>query len=136
LSESIVLQNYINNTHRNCGVQNVRECATFIFHSFNIFTHPSPLSPHPYPHRILFCSRETREWWPLLTVENEVNVDSKSALKGALPWLVYWACRAGTIDFCSALAALGGQVQNLLFHSLCPQRRTSWAGSRAGSPIF
>jgi hypothetical protein len=28
-------------------------------------------------------------------------------MKGALPWLVRWACRAGTRDFSSALAALG-----------------------------
>ncbi len=27
-------------------------------------------------------------------------------LKGVLPWLVRWARRAGTIDFCLALAAL------------------------------
>ncbi len=27
-------------------------------------------------------------------------------IKGVLPWLVRWACRAGTRDFCSALAAL------------------------------
>jgi hypothetical protein len=35
--------------------------------------------------------RETREGWPLLTVETEVNGNSK----GALPWLVRWARHAG-----------------------------------------
>ncbi len=32
--------------------------------------------------------RETREGWPLLTVETEMNGDSKSTMKGDLPWLV------------------------------------------------
>jgi hypothetical protein len=32
-------------------------------------------------------------------------------MKGVLPWLVRWACRASTRDFCSALAALVGPVQ-------------------------
>jgi hypothetical protein len=32
-----------------------------------------------------------------------------------LSWLVRWACRAGTRDFCSALATLVGPVQNFFF---------------------
>jgi hypothetical protein len=32
-----------------------------------------------------------------------------------LSWLILWACRAGTRDFCSALAALVGPVQNIFF---------------------
>jgi hypothetical protein len=36
-------------------------------------------------------------------------------MKGVLSWLVRWACRAGTRDFCSALAALFGPVQNVFF---------------------
>ena len=49
-------------------------------------------------------------------------------MKGILPWLVLWACRAGTRDFCSALTALVGPVQNIfshprtLFHFLCLHR--------------
>ncbi len=27
-------------------------------------------------------------------------------MKGVVPWLVHWPCRAGTIDFCLVLAAL------------------------------
>jgi hypothetical protein len=52
--------------------------------------------------------RETREGWPLLTVETEVNRDSKSANERgpSLVGLVRWAYRGGTRDFCSALAAL------------------------------
>ncbi len=35
--------------------------------------------------------------------------------KGVLSWLVCLACRAGTRDFCSALAAQVGPVQNIFF---------------------
>ncbi len=34
-------------------------------------------------------------------------------MKVVLSWLVCWACRASTKDFCSALAALVGPVQNI-----------------------
>jgi hypothetical protein len=36
-------------------------------------------------------------------------------MKGVLPWLVCWACRAGTSDFCPAYAALVGPVQDNVF---------------------
>jgi hypothetical protein len=36
-------------------------------------------------------------------------------MKGDLPWLVPWAGRVGTRDFCSTLAALVGSVQNICF---------------------
>jgi hypothetical protein len=38
----------------------------------------------------------------------------RGQIKGVLPWLAHWACRAGTRDFCSALAAIVGPVQNIL----------------------
>jgi hypothetical protein len=43
-------------------------------------------------------TRNTRDGWPLLTVETEANGDSGSTvhMKGALPWLVPWAPRAST----------------------------------------
>jgi hypothetical protein len=34
-------------------------------------------------------------------------------MKGVLPWLVRWACRAGTRDFYPVLAALVGQVPSI-----------------------
>jgi hypothetical protein len=36
-------------------------------------------------------------------------------MKGVLIWQVRWACCAGTRDFCFALAALVGPVQNIFF---------------------
>jgi hypothetical protein len=36
-------------------------------------------------------------------------------MKGVLTWLVHWACRAGTKDICSSLAALVGSVENIVF---------------------
>ncbi len=59
--------------------------------------------------------RETREGWPLLTVETEANGDSMSTR--VLPWLVRWARRAGTRYVCPALAALVGHIQNTFFSS-------------------
>ncbi len=46
-------------------------------------------------------------------------------MKGVLPWLVPLAYHAVTRDFCPALAALVGPVQNIfphrtLFHFICP----------------
>jgi hypothetical protein len=49
-------------------------------------------------------------------------------MKGVLPWLVHWARRASTRDFCPALDALVGPVQKYffphgtLFHFVCPHR--------------
>jgi hypothetical protein len=50
-------------------------------------------------------------------------------MKEVLPWLVRWACRAGPRNFCSALAALVGTVQNTViltvhyFHSFACRHR-------------
>ncbi len=41
-------------------------------------------------------NREAREGWPLLTVETDVNGDSRSTIKRVFPRLVRWASRAGT----------------------------------------
>jgi hypothetical protein len=62
-------------------------------------------------------------------------------MKRVLPWLVRWACRAGTIDFYHALAALVGPV-HYFFHniyylnSFVPiAQQAGQAGSRAGSSV-
>jgi hypothetical protein len=37
----------------------------------------------------------------------------REQMKGVDPWLVRWACRAGTRDFCSAFIALVGPEQKM-----------------------
>ncbi len=65
-------------------------------------------------------SRETREGWPLVTVEldTEANGDSWSIYE-RVPSLVgslgTWSHRAGTIGFGPALAALVSSGQNIVF---------------------
>jgi hypothetical protein len=64
----------------------------------------------------------------------------KVQIEKILPWLVRWACRASTRDFCPALAALVDTVQIFfphctLFQLICPHRPASLAGSRDGSPL-
>ncbi len=61
-------------------------------------------------------TRETREGWPLLTVETEVNGDSKSTNERVPSLVGSLGCRAGNRDLCPALAALVGPVQ--IFFSL------------------
>ena len=83
-------------------------------------------------------SRETIDGWPMLTVETELNGDSKCTNERRPPLV---GCRAGTRDFCSALAALICPVQNIcfltahFFNSFVPIAPASWAGSRAGPPV-
>ncbi len=51
--------------------------------------------------------------------------------------VVHWACRAGTRDFTSALAAVVGSVQNIFPHHTLFQFLyvLSWADSRAGCRV-
>jgi hypothetical protein len=64
--------------------------------------------------RVWFTAKEIREVWLLLTVETEVNGEPKITNESG-PWLVRWACCAGTREFCSVLAALEGPEQNIFF---------------------
>ncbi len=57
--------------------------------------------------------RETREGWPLLTVETEANGDSKSTNVRVHPWLVHWALRADTLDFLYCLSCSGQPITNI-----------------------
>ncbi len=65
----------------------------------------------------------------------------REQMKEVISCLVFWACRAGTRDFCSALATLVGPVvkhffsHRKLFQFFCPHRTASWARSHAGSPV-
>jgi hypothetical protein len=40
---------------------------------------------------MVVVARDTREGWPLLTVETEANGDSTSTYERVLSWLVHWA---------------------------------------------
>jgi hypothetical protein len=53
-------------------------------------------------------SIETIDGWPLLTVETEVNGESKSTHERGPP----------LVDFCSASVALVGPVQNIFFFTV------------------
>jgi hypothetical protein len=67
------------------------------------------------PHILFDLARENRGGWPVLTVETETEMhgDSKSTVERG-PSLAFFR-RAGTIDFCHALAALVSPVQNIIF---------------------
>ncbi len=60
---------------------------------------------------------------------------------GVLPWLVRRTRRAGTIDFCPAVAALVSPEQNIIFLTahfftlLSPHSPATCAGRRAGLPV-
>ncbi len=60
-------------------------------------------------------TRETRERWPLLTVETKALGDFWRTNERVLPWLVRWARRAGTRDFYPAMAVLVSLEQNNIF---------------------
>jgi hypothetical protein len=88
---------------------------------------------HPRP---TAATRETREGWPLRTIEIDVNGDSKSTNeRGSFLSLVLWACRAGTRDFCSALAALAGQVHNISFLTVHFFNSVVPIAQQAGQPV-
>jgi hypothetical protein len=60
--------------------------------------------------------RETREGWPSAHSLKLRQMGTQGVhMKGVLSWLVRWAPRAGTRDFCPALFALVGPVQNIFF---------------------
>jgi hypothetical protein len=74
------------------------------------------------------ASRETREGWPLMTVQTAANETLGVHMKRG-PSLVRWAGR-----FCPALAALVNPVQNIIYLTAhfftfsSPLRPTTWAG--------
>jgi hypothetical protein len=81
--------------------------------------------------------RETREGRPLLAVETEANGDLWSTNERRPSLVGSLVCRAGTRDFSAALVSPVKTFFTRLtfFHFMCPHRPTSWAGSRAGSPV-
>jgi hypothetical protein len=76
-------------------------------------------------------ARENRDRWPLLTVETEVNGDSKSTNERNPSLVGSLGLSYDTRGFSSALAALVGPEQNMffltfkLFQFLCYHRPAS-----------
>ncbi len=85
---------------------------------------------------VCLSSRETRDGWPLLSVETEAKGTQRVHMKGVLPWLVGWARRSGTRSYCPASAATVSAVQNIFIYIyFFLTAAASWAGSRAASPF-
>jgi hypothetical protein len=61
----------------------------------------------------LLTQKDERVVAPASLLKLRQMVTQRVQMKGALPWLVRCSCRACTRDFCSALAALVGSVQNI-----------------------
>ncbi len=73
---------------------------------------------YPSSQLIRFCriARETKEGWPLLSVETEVNGDStRGNERCPFYWLVRWACRACTRDFALPWLFWKAQYKNIFF---------------------
>ncbi len=82
--------------------------------------------------------KETREGWPLLTIETEANGDSRT--QGSLGPSLVGSCR-----YKICLSCLGCSSRTCtkyffplrtLFNFICLHRPVSWTGSRAGSPVL
>ncbi len=79
--------------------------------------------------------RETREGWPLLTVETEVNGDSKST-NGWFVGLVVLVQKTFILPGCPGQPITKYFFPHrALFQFMCPHRPETWAGSRAGPPV-
>ncbi len=63
----------------------------------------------------MFLTERLERGGPCWLVETGVNGDSNNTNERVVYWLVRWACHAGTRDFCHALAALVGPLQNIFF---------------------
>ncbi len=91
-----------------------------------VFTHPPP--SHLGSVRLL--PSETREGWPLLPVETEVNGDSKSTneqMKGVLPWLGLGACRASTRDLLNYHCIADAGLPILMIGEVSWEPKRRWA---------
>ncbi len=90
-----------------------------------------------------YTERQTGEGGPCWLLKLRWMGTQGLQMKGVLPWLVCWACLAGSRDFCSSLAALVGPVKNIFSSpytisiTLSPSasKLDTWAGIRAGSPF-
>ncbi len=58
----------------------------------------------------------------------------RGQIKGVLSWLARWACRTSTRDFCSALAAIVGPVQNIFLITVLYFNAFVPSAQEAGQP--
>jgi hypothetical protein len=61
--------------------------------------------------------RETRERWPLLTVETKANKNSRSTYERGPSLVGSLGRHAGKIDYCPALTAAVSPVQKIIFRT-------------------
>jgi hypothetical protein len=85
-------------------------------------------------------TRETREGWPLLTVETEANRDSHSTNERgpSLVGLLGSSCRYTRLlpcPGCSGQPSTNFFLHHTLFQFICRHRQSTLAGSRAGPPV-
>jgi hypothetical protein len=97
-------------------------------------------SNRPSTKYIFFLTRETRERWPLLSVETEPNRDSRSTYErgpSVVGLLGSFLCRYKRLLPCLGCSNRPSTnylfPQRSLFQCICPP---SLAGSRAGSPCL
>ncbi len=115
---------------KNAGNDNVANKVSGIFFHHNCFQS----IPRKWPERL-------ERGGPCWLLKLRWMGTQRGHMIGVLPWLVGWTRRAGTKDFCPALAALVSQIQNIIFHTanfftiLVPIAHATWAGGRAGSPV-
>ncbi len=92
---------------------------------------------------LLLVTRETREGWPLMTVETEANGDSWKYIwkRSFFGWFVGFFV---PVQYCRFLSCLGCSSKPstkyyfthcTLFLFFSPRRPATWAGSHAESPV-
>jgi hypothetical protein len=90
--------------------------------------------------KLRYRYKETRERWPLLTVETEVNRDSKRTNERGPSLVGSWGLSRRYKRFLFCLGCSNRPSTKYffppctLFQFLCPHRPTSWPGSHAVSP--
>jgi len=90
---------------KNAGNDNVANKVSGIFFHHNCFQS----IPRKWPERL-------ERGAPCWLLKLRWMGTQRGHMIGVLPWLVGWTRRAGTKDFCPALAALVSQIQNIIFH--------------------
>jgi hypothetical protein len=105
---SILLSDFTDKLYLKSKIENPRNKKTQEYSRQKIKSEKTRVyakKPHlkmPYKNSIsayVACEKSDKKGVALLTVETEVNGDSKRTNERVLPWLVFWVCRTGTRDF-------------------------------------